>query len=651
MKKTDKYLFTLTIILLCSSLIHSQIKVEVPQQNSSATEITIKNTNPAPKPAVSPPAPGENSPVNEVAGVKVKLYYLREATKIVALLDAVKAQANSGIKELIIKNATEDEIILYGPEDQRDRARRVIVTLDLPRPGINMNMWGIQISSRNPEQLSKAMMKIRGITNQTQLDIRETFVQMQEISRRTVIAQNKKTGEPSFRDILKTDLGFSSALDTTRPLSLTDILMLMVASDDPSQSAMAMAARLTEFGNKFQEWKADKKYKEYAELLNDKNKPPFGRFLRSRGLVFKNGNWMNEGNEVEIRALQSREALLDFALQYGTLVHEPQKFSPYYLQQAAETLNSRLQNTVDALNLDLEELFVVPTLIKIQTVVRDFKDVEYAQVGKTNVATLSGISTEVASYSVGAFDVTPPLTLSELLTKADELSKKVNPFVPTPADNLVGQMPLSQVIGLIGAFGEERSVWRELKAGVSLKITPNVLRNMTSAELQLDVKTGDPQAGTREQGVRPLSRVSQHDVKTSVYVNALDFFDISSFSNESTLNGGRGYVPVIGTVWRGLFYDVPVFGKLFSWQKNPQTVHHESLILTTSLITPTVMGIAILYPTESPNSAENNENSRSAAGSRQTGKKNKKSPRILVEEFKNQNNQKLCMLQGGRGCQ
>jgi hypothetical protein len=288
------------------------------------------------------------------------------------------------------------------------------------------------------------------------------------------------------------------------------------------------------------------------------------------------------------------------------LVHNPESFSPYFLQQATEILNARLQAVVDALSLDLQDLFVVPTLDKIRKVVRDFKDVDYAQVGKTSVASLSGISTEVTSRSVSAFDVTPPLRLSELLAKAKTLSESAAPFIPevTPpgasaaSERLVGTMPLAQIIGLIGAFGEERSVWRELQAGVSISLTPAVLRNMTSAELKVDLRTGDPLASTKEEKVKPLSRVSQHDVKTSIYVNALDFFDLSAFVSQSTLNGGRGYVPIIGPIWRGLFGEVPGFGTFFSWKKGAKTVYHESLILTISSITPTAMGVAVLYPTE-----------------------------------------------------
>ena len=83
---------------------------------------------------------------------------------------------------------------------------------------------------------------------------------------------------------------------------------------------------------------------------------------------------------------------------------------------------------------------------------------------------------------------------------------------------------------------------------------------------------------------------------TSVYTQAVDFFALSTFSNQSTLNGGRGYIPIVGQVWRGVFSAIPGFGQLFSWKKSPKNVLHESLLLTNSFITPTSMGLALLYP-------------------------------------------------------
>jgi hypothetical protein len=101
--------------------------------------------------------------------------------------------------------------------------------------------------------------------------------------------------------------------------------------------------------------------------------------------------------------------LLDFALNYGRLVHDPDNFDSYYLQQSAGALNTRLQSNIDALNQDMEEIFVVPTLDRIRLIVAEFCDVEYAQVGRTTVATLSGAQSVVSAGSVNTFDFIRPL--------------------------------------------------------------------------------------------------------------------------------------------------------------------------------------------------------------------------------------------------
>jgi hypothetical protein len=535
------------------------------------------------------------------AGQKVKLYYMREATKIVAVLGAIAKQGGSVLEGLVITNASEDEIILYGPREKRGQARRIIATLDLPRPGIMMEMWGVQISSRNPENMAKAMALVRQEINRTQQTVREVYSRLEGLTREAIpdAALNER-----FRTVLVSELFYRSALSADHPLSLADVLLRMTAAQEPGKASVKVANGLEDWLRIKHPLYLDELNKHSGKVKDQKTvvevRPPFERFFGGRGLTREQNRWQ-DGGDVGQRAEHARIALLEFALHYGQLIHQPQSFSPYGLQQSAEILNTRLQAATDALNLDMQDLFVAPTLDRIREIVRRFKDVEYAQVGKTSVASLSGVTADITSRSVNAFDVTPPLRLSELLQKADALSKSVGPFVPNPADNVVGAMPISQVIGLIGAFGEERSVWRELQSGISLTITPNVLRNMTSAELKIVLKTGDPQLATPPAGVKPLSRVSQHDVSTSVYVDPLDFFDLSAFASQSTLDGGRGYVPIIGPVWRGIFGEIPVAGQLFSWKRRPQTVFSESLVLTTSFITPTSMGIAVLYPTELTN--------------------------------------------------
>ncbi len=548
--------------------------------------------------AAIPPPPCGNSVQDEdpaEAGQKIKLYYMRQGTQIAVVLNAAAKPDGSILHGLIVASPAEDEIILYGESKARSQARRIIATLDLPRPGIMMEMWGLQISSRNPEELAKVMTLVHKEIDRTQLKIRGFYNVLESVVHDVPV-------DEQFKNMLEDRLFYTKALDPDHPLSLSDILLRLLAAKDWMEAHIRVAKALQAW-SKQPEAEAPKNPQ--VKVKKSKNKkeakpteiPVLQRFFSERGLNWEN-EWKSGGStqEIDRRIRQGRLAVINFAYQYGRLVHQPQCFSSYYLQQSAEIVNRRLQASIDLLNLDIQEMFVAPTMDRIREIVRHFDDVEYAQVGKTTVASLSGVTAEIASTSVNAFDETPPLRLSELLKTADSLSKGVTPFVP--ADNVVGALPLGQVIGLIGALGEERSVWRELQSGVTIKITPNVLRDMNSAELAVDFKTGDPQVANPPPGVRPISRVSKHEVKTSVYVQPMDFFDLSAFISQSTLNGGRHYVPIIGPVWRGIFGEIPVAGDFFSWKRGPQSVFSQSVVLTTSFITPTAMGVALLYPTE-----------------------------------------------------
>jgi hypothetical protein len=155
----------------------------------------------------------------------------------------------------------------------------------------------------------------------------------------------------------------------------------------------------------------------------------------------------------------------------------------------------------------------------------------------------------------------------------------------------------SALVGLIGAFGERDTKWSDLTSGVSLKMTPNVLRDTNTAELNFTLTTGPANIddGTKDGGESPISRVNQHKVETTIYLKTLDLFTFSTFDNQSTKDGGRGYIPIVGKIWQGFFSDLPVVGNLFSWKKDPQNVYHQSVLLANTLITPTAMAIASVY--------------------------------------------------------
>ncbi|BBD63996.1 hypothetical protein NIES4072_23430 [Nostoc commune NIES-4072] len=557
--------------------------------------------------------PNKTMPMAEnregIGSQRIKLYYVRNVNALKELLNKVNESEKWGLTIGTSTDTTDNDIILYGSREKRKSAYRLIAGIDLPRPGIKMEMWGIQISSNNPKNLAKVMSEVRQEINQTQQLVRETYALVEQYAKKYI---GENDFDPEFKTLVER-LGYKSALNKNRPLSLTDIVLRLVAAETKNNDkTVEIANELTKFVQE------DDRYKYYLDKLREQGRQPLERFFSIRGLEPKCRGEKETKNAYPFcwktdfeddYAHISRATLLDFALQYAHFIDKPDQFSPYDLQQSADVFNNRLQDTVDALNQDIEDFFVIPTLAKIQEIVSEFKDVEYAQVGRTSVSSLSGIETKVSSDSISAFDVTPPLKLSDLLTNAQNLTGQVDKFVPAipssmsadPIKPSVGSLPLAQVIGLVAALQQQNAVFRELKTGVSLTVTPNVLRNMNSAELKIDLTIADPLfTGTQQnRSQEPLSRIGEQKVTTSVYTKAVDFFALSTFSNQSTLNGGRAYVPIIGTVWKGIFGDVPVLGDLFSWKKGPKKVLHESLLLTNSFITPTAMGMGLLYPLDS----------------------------------------------------
>lgn len=105
----------------------------------------------------------------------IRLYYLQSASTIKSILDKI-AETNNCLKGTVIEAQSDSEIILYGNRQQREELQRVIAILDLPREGVNMQMWGIRVSSDNPEQLAQAMGEVNQQIDRTQRLLQYTYI-------------------------------------------------------------------------------------------------------------------------------------------------------------------------------------------------------------------------------------------------------------------------------------------------------------------------------------------------------------------------------------------------------------------------------------------------------------------------------------------
>jgi hypothetical protein len=403
-------LLGLGTVLLCQGKIIGQPQnttgnPTVIEKRSSETTTTTFPTGLPIKPPVTPVNP-ENPCLKtnqNGAGEIIRLFYLRQAKQMVQVLQGIQktAKVGSDFQCLLIQTRgdnVDNEIIIYGTDEGRKIANRIIARLDLPLPGIAMEMWGIQISSNDPDDMSKVMIAVHQDIDTAQQLVREIYNKLQRLSLDL---------EPDleFKTLLEEKLEYNFALEPRGARSLTDILVRMIATKNPADDLSNMANELRK------EIEADDRYKYYREYLRQQGKQPFERFFRNRGLQYTpcplagvkttstNCGWSAPHPEVlQRRAIANRIAILDFALVYSWMQHKPESFDPYLIQHTAENLNYPLQNAADDLNQDMQDMFIKPTLAQIQRRARRFRDVSYAQIGKTSVASLTEMSKEVPTY-------------------------------------------------------------------------------------------------------------------------------------------------------------------------------------------------------------------------------------------------------------
>lgn len=506
-------------------------------------------------------------------------------------------------------------VVVYGSEKLREEARRVIAMLDLPLSGVNMNVWGIQISSDRGKEMARVMSNIRGQISTARLALFETYTTMIDVS-------HGYDYDKEFANVLK-KLGYGELLEYYNPrVSLLDFALRSVAIDDNQ-----IYAYNTELFKKLQDLLKEK-YKTYWPASTEVAKRiPFKSFFQLRGFNVipdcktpdgKTTDWKLEpiieharrgrrAENIPIEyARRGRRAIVEFALEYEKFKHNPSSFDPDKFRNKSENLNRRLQAVSDIFNAEAEIVFIRPTLDEIQQLTRKFRHVQYAQVGRTTVSTLSGFNTTVNSETHNFFEATPQIKLSALLPNIGQLiglpggisSGSSQAASTTNSQGIVGPPYVAayQLLNNLILEAEKPTPYNFSKTGVNLTFTPYVLRDLSSAELKINLEIADPNlASTEQKGVGlNISRFGTQKLETSVYMRAVDIFDLSTFSNQAVLDGGRYVVPVIGDIWKGVFGSIPGFGNLFSFKNPPRNVLSESLMLTNAYIIPTTMGLGVL---------------------------------------------------------
>ena len=589
---------------------------------------------------------------DSVQSERVGLNFYRDTQKVIEILKAIpfsgslgcavplslssfttKANDSSG-KEAVgdgigVGRGGGNVLLLYGDQEYTQSAKRLIALLDLPLNGIDLQLWGVQISSNSPNRLAEAMIQVRARINETDQLLANTVATIQGGSKFYLQANGV---DDSLQKIVA-EMGYETELKGLDTKTMLDVYLTGITVKSPENFYKSLYQDLVEGSIENGKFVAkNERLQPYYDSLRKLRRAPFENFFRSRGFqphcdvesletIQKNGKEVHLCEQwswkpvlvgggkislVDITKNYERKIVLEFLHQYIDVLNDPKKFDPDELNRTSDALNALLKNGTDVLQKDIEDLFVQPTLAMLQEIVRHSKKVSFAQVGRSKISTLDGIPTQFNTSSTSAFQTSQSKSLDETLETATKLEQKLNGIIP--AGTAVGALPTSKLVGLLVALSQETIKPVEIKTGTNITFTSGISRDLNSSELNIMLDVTNPEVTATAQDnssqsnslvIPNFSRIGKQTVSTRVYTQALDFFDLSTFASQATLDGGRFRIPVIGQIWHAIFAPIPRFGDLFSFPRGNQTRLHESLILTTSFITPTPWSIARLYPPES----------------------------------------------------
>jgi hypothetical protein len=536
----------------------------------------------------------------------------------------------------------------------------IIAKLDFPLERVNMDIWAIELASADSARLANIMDQVNREIDHTRQAMQLTYKKLTDNARTIDIEfVDPNTKQPNFSFIENYLLRKSGAIGDQR-LSLTDALYRInmankagididkdIDKDVISPTFQRQINVYDQFANKLCEFLVSERYRqrfsrfnqfEGRELKNYEiqsiftNDPipafrrPFQRFqeiaLHQR---FPNtsqpkcsdGNLKSQPKDLQLQAQQewyrrqgTLRRYLDLFEQKGNYTsHSHPPFSSsssisnsfsISKNHFATKFDSMLSPIIEAINLDLEDFFVKPTLHRIKEIVGRDRNVEYAEVGKTSLAGLNGVPSTVKSLNINSLDEPTPLRLNQLIEDSAKLNADTDKLFPTlskiPIVSGANALSANSALSVIAALSKEEERWRTISSnGINLVITPTVLRDRTTALLDVNLSRGMPDkesvAISANNPLRPTSQTSIVSLKTKVQVNVWDLFALSSLNNQTTITGRRWNVPIVGPIWEGIFGDIPVVGNLLSPKRPPVNIQHQTIMLANTLIVPTARGL------------------------------------------------------------
>ncbi len=501
-------------------------------------------------------------------GEFLRLFHLRDAPAVAA---AFKRGTDEPVK------AVGPDLLLIDPPDGKVETiwaiKRILAVLDLPRPQIALQVWSMQVSASDRSVPEERLQYLR----QKVLEYNETLQRALQSGWETLRTKikNRDAVDEDFWNYIEKDflscsrdnrycLGYRDAFLASSP-SLTRMLLFLAALKDPSAAINELIPAM--------------------ENANQKIKPNFA------GLRWALLRLMTEEEDLDA----FRAAILDFLFNYKWAIVYPSDLIPYDLKHSAHVLDSMLTPIHDALAQDLR-LF-------IENLQKDYnghvdlravsKDEKSSSNGIIRVTTLSGTQAKSTGKTSNYFDITMPIGLDELLKQNDLITKGFPAGTVQPKEAMLA--------GIAANLLSHPKVIAEVGRGMTLTITPTALETAASAELRVDLESGEDAPPTAVSGPadkKPeIDRVTKSTVSDTVRVESLKLFEISTFGMNVEFR--KDFIfPIVGDVWQAVFGSVPILNGLFRWKGALlENRSHGSIAIVGAIVVPTAtdLGYSIRF--------------------------------------------------------
>ncbi len=302
-------------------------------------------------------------------------------------------------------------------------------------------------------------------------------------------------------------------------------------------------------------------------------------------------------------ARQARAAIADFLFNYKLAQQYPHQLEPYELGLSAQKLNSVFNPFVDAFNRDISAYQGFLRREVQQKAEAKYKSSRvffkrwfgidkqtFVNDGIITVRTLSTATATVNTTTQNFLDATQQPTVAALLSSIENASHPAASTTGHMTDLLQNISPIQAQV-LVGALNAMQSSEVQIGKSLDVSVTPRSLNGASAAEINVTLNADDVASPTyyapsqSSAANADVSRVATHDTTTTVRVDSLKLFDISSFS--AALQRSRPRFPVIPP-----FVELPYIGTLAGVPLPAVKEYHTSTAVLSAIVVPTATDIA-----------------------------------------------------------